>query len=530
MTAAIVFSLLAQAGAPPALPPGTTPAFAQTALLVEARLAAGDVPGAREAARALPLRRPRIAWADDEALPSNLRAARADGLKRVVEAWARGANGPSGFVPTVETGAADIVVGFAPVLPEGEDGLPAPIRVEPGLPFRATIGLTRGKPGEPLTPAEMNMEVAYALGRYLGVNDSPFNGTSMHQDPRPGLTPTMPQMRDAHVAVSTLALADKLRAAVEVGKPLGLVAPSLSLPVAELDLGEIEQGKPLHGAFLIANAGKGTLEYRLDPDCGCFSLPAVRPVAPGSNAKVDFEINTHDFVGGEHKTLLLRTNDPARPSVEIPVSFRSLPAYRLFHPGGENVVVPDAGGTYDLFLLLPPGSKIHPTDARWDGVDAKLTWDEWQGPLADPDMQEGALLRKGWRFRVRIPATIAPGHRTPGSLTIVTDSPQFGTLTSTLYAQRGIVALPESIYLGDAKPGSETLFLVSRPNAPFKILSVDAGPLKATWHDVRGGTEYRVNLSYPGGSPKGDLLVPVKIRTDDPKHPLVEALVTGNVK
>lgn len=530
MTAAIALSLLAQVPqAPPArLPFGATPAFAQAALAVDARLAAGDAAGAREALRALPSRTPRLAWSDDAALPATLREARAARLARVVAEWAKGVRG---FAPQVIGDAPDLSVGFAPTLPEGADGLPAPVQVSPGTPYRATIGLNRGKPGKSIDADEFGSAVAYALGAYLGVSDSPFPLTAMHQESMPGMVAYMPQGFDEAIAQKNLELVDRLRDAVETGKPLGLAAPSLGLPLKVLDLGEKEQGARLHGSFLIENKGAGPLEYLIRPDCSCFTIPRSVPIPAGKSTVVNFEVNTTSYVGQIDKVLLLLTNDPAHPTTELPVTFRATPAYRLFHPGGDRVMVSETGGTYDIFLFVPPGSNVHPTDARWDGeVDAKLTWSEWEGPLADPEMQEGALYRKGWRFRVRIPASLRPGHISTGTLTVTTDSPQFGTLITSLIAQKGIAAEPESVYLGLVKPGTQASFLVRRPKAPFKILGVDAGVLKATWHEVQGGMIYRIDLTYEGGAPTGDLLVPVKVRTDDPQHPLVEALASGTVR
>lgn len=526
MFAALAFALQAsQANASPTLPVGASAEFAAAVRAVEARLVDGDLAGAREAARALPVRTPHIAW-DDTGLPAGLRAVREPVLKSAAFYWSRVAKD---FAPTEAGGAPDVTIGFAPVLPDGSEGLPLPATVAFGAPFRGTIGLTRGKPGIPLRTEELNQQVAFVLGRYLGVPELPvgFNGSAMRPDPRPNLRTFPPNAPEWRIAAQNLDFADRLRAAVAAGKPLGLAYPVARLAKTTLDLGDIEQGKPLRGAIEIENLGSGPLSYTVTRDCGCFSFIPPGTVPPQGRARIPITINTQEYYTRIDKALLLDSNDPDHPRIEVPVTFRVRPAYRLFRPGGDRVALPPQGGTYDYFLITPPGSPIHPLSVAWNGFQAKVAWEPWSGPLADPEVGEGALPRTGWRFHVTVPKGLDAG-RTNGSLTIETDSILFRTLTATLYVQKGIVA--DDVNLGDVLPGAKASFIVDRPNAPFKITGVDAGPLKAVAVPRRGGWEYRIDLEYPGGAPKGDLLVPVRIHTDDPKQPVVEATARGFVK
>ena len=451
MTAALAIALLAQRAVTPSLPPGTSPEFAKAVMTVEAHLVEGDQAGAREAVRALPVRQPRLVWTDDEALPSALRAERAEGLAAVLQRWNVIAKD---FKPQVAgSGAADITLGFAPVLPDGPDGLPVPTRVDSLVPFHATIGLSRGKPSVPIRPEAMNAEIAYALGRYLGVPNAPLPGSAMYRDSRPDQVPFMPRADDWVLAARNLKLADQVRAAVEAGKPLGLALPAVRLAKERLDLGSIEQGKPLKGTIEAENVGAGTLNYEVVRDCECFQpIPGGQIPAQG-RTKVDFTIDTTQYVGRLDKLLLFRSNDPDHPTIELPVTFVSRPAYRLIHPGGERVAVTSGGGTYDYFFFTPPGSPLHVVSTpRWDGMKATVTWEPWSGVLADPDLGEGPLPRTGWRIHVRLPATLPPG-RSFGTLTVETDSLRFPRITGSLYVQKGIVA--DEANLGDLAPGRQ---------------------------------------------------------------------------
>ena len=529
MTAAFAIVLLARQAAPappPAFPVGTSPEFAKAAMAVEARLVEGDLPGAREAVRALPIRDPRFAWADDATLPPALRSARAAGLAEALKRWNTMAKD---FAPRVVDGAADVTVAFAPVLPEGPDGMPLPVREDARVPFRATVGLSLGKPAVPLRPEEMNMAVAYALGRYLGVPDSPLPGSAMHPESHPGVPMTFwPRPDDWALAARNLAFADRLRAAVAAGKPLGIAPPSVHLVKERLDLGTIDQGKPLWGAIEAENRGAGPLDYSVIRDCDCFDPISDGQVPARGQKSVGFRIKTLQYTGRVEKLLLFQSNDPERPTVEVPVTFVSRPAYRLVHPGGDRVNVPATGGAYDLFFFTPPGSPLHATAFHWDGVEAKVTWEPWSGTLADVEMGEGPLPRTGWRFHIRVSGGLPPGRPT-GTLSVNTDSRLFPVALGTLTFQKGIVA--SDVFLGDLASGSKGSFLVDRPNAPFRITSVDAGPhLKATVVDRRGGWEYLVSLEYKGPAPKGDFMTPVRVHTNDPKQRTIEILATGYVK
>ena len=193
--------------------------------------------------------------------------------------------------------------------------------------------------------------------------------------------------------------------------------------------------------------------------------------------------------------------------------------------------MPDGGGAYDVFLYTDPDSTLKPVSVRWDGMDATVKMTPVDGQAGRPRDGRGGRCRAraGGSGSASPPSSFKEG-RALGNLNIRTNSRMFGTILYAMEAQKGIVPLQESVYFGDMAAGAAVTAIVSRPNAPFKILSVDAGPLKATWSDRRGGWEYGIDLTYAGGSAKGDFSVPVKVRTDDPKQPVVEFLASGNVK
>lgn len=531
MTAAIVFALLARQAtvpqvAPPIISAGATPEFAKAALAVEADLVAGDIPAARKALLGLPTRTPKISLTEQGLLPAHLRDSLPASLRAAAGSWSRYIRG---FTAEAISSTADLTLAFASVLPDGPESLPIPTQIDGGIPFRATIGVGRGKPARDISVAQLNVEMAYAIGRYLGVGDNPFPGTAMFRNPNPIGASYWPGPLEAKLAAYNLALAERLRAGVEAGKPIGLTASSLELRKPSLELGEVKQGTVIHSNIELKNNGDGPMEYMIKPDCSCFEVSPPGKLEAHKSVNLRVLVDTSTYIGQHDKVLLLLTNDPFKSSVQIPVSFRSRPAYRLYRPLGENFVVPAGGGGYDVYLVNGPGEDWHPKAARLKDVEGKVTWSAWSGPLADPDMNEGALPRQGWRFRIQLPAGM-PAGRVNGSLQVDTDSTKTGTIEYAFTAQKGIVALGGTAYFPNVVKGATTSFLISRPNQPFKIKSIDGGPFKATWHDNRSGWEYAIELEYPGGAAPGDFLIPIRIHTDDAQQPIVEALVSGIIK
>jgi hypothetical protein len=531
MTAAIVFALLArQASAPQQAPPiiaaGATPEFAKAALAVEASLVAGDIPAARRALAELPTRTPKVSLAGQDVLPETLRSVLSASFRLSTASWSRYIKG---FTIEETASNPDWTLTFAPVLPDGPAGLPVPTQIETGPPFKATLGVGRGKPLRDMSVSQMNTEIAYSIGRYLGVGENPFPGSAMYRNPNPLAVSYWPSVLEARLANQNLELSERLRAGVEAGKPIGLTASSLELAKPSLELGEVKQGTIIRTQIELKNNGDGPMDFVIKPDCSCFQVPPMSRLEAHRSTAVRIIVDTSAYIGQHDKVLLLQTNDPLKPNIQIPVSFRSRPAYRLFRPLGENFVVPAGGGGYDVYLVNGPGETWHPKAARLKDIEGKVTWSAWSGSLADPDMNEGALPREGWKFRIQLPAGL-PSGRVNGALEIDTDSAKVGAVQYAFTAQKGIVPLGGTVYFPNVVKGAGTSFLISRPNQPFKIKRVDGGPFKARWHDNRGGWEYAIDLEYPGGAAPGDFLIPIRIHTDDPQQPLVEALVSGTIK
>jgi hypothetical protein len=528
MLPTIALILLSQPATAPNLPAGTSPTVNRAFQAVEAAISKGDMENARKQAEMLPKRTFSIGW-NETGVPDVIRDKVEEMRDSAIRAWSS--------IYGVHISVAvqgDVEVRFVDHCSNGPSGIPAASALEFGTRprLKVAIGLKRGSALEPIVPADAYTEVAHAIGAYLGVADDPLVGSAMHRDDSPGQRPYGPRASDLYVAETVLATADRLRRDVESGKAVPTGSPSVSLSPAVAAMGDVRQGTHIPLEFKVTNRGSSTLAYRLVPDCGCFSPVAPGGIEPGATATLRTQVNTTEFVGTYHKEVVLFTNDPATPTIEIPVSFTSLPAFRLYRPAGDTVIVPNGGTTVDVLLTLPKDSKMIPERFQLDGMEnAKVDMDPWQGVADDPDLDQPAAQRQGYVFHIKVPGQLPVG-RTALTLIVNTSDASFSPLRYNLYLQKGIVALPEVVNLADMTTVMRASFRLSRHGKPFQVLKVETGSpnLRATCRPVRGQVEYQVDLLYDGNAPKGDFLAVVKVHTSDPKDAMVEVRVTGMVR
>jgi hypothetical protein len=208
-----------------------------------------------------------------------------------------------------------------------------------------------------------------------------------------------------------------------------------------------------------------------------------------------------------------------------------VPAYRFLRPEGDVILVPDSGGVYDFYLVFPGDGAMNIEGAQIDGIEGKVTYSAWSGKLADEEMGEPETERKGYRVRVKLGGMLPPG-RVPATISLATNSARFPILRYNLYAQKGILAMPEQIYLGEiGKTPRRAGLLVSRPGRPFKVVNATSTSpnVKVSFKALPKGDEYRVDVLIEGNVPVGDFSADVVIRTDDPKQPTIRVPIVGRL-
>lgn len=524
MTIALLFTVLASLQAPvqdaPNLAPGASAAFQSVCLAIEDALAEGDVAAARAASGALPTRAFSIAW-DDAAVPASQRAEFADARDQIAKLWTKG-------LPEVAitlSPRADLRIRFVKSLPAAS-GEPHPqgavffASMDPADPrIEAVIALERGNPARPVQAADVHNEVGYAIGAYFGLAQSPLTfGPVMGRLDLPWYRFLAPTVEEYRLARANLEAADALRKAVLKGVKLRPSRPQLLVSPPVLPTESVLQGEPIRFAIQVSNRGNAPLMMELRPDCGCLTATSTATVMAGDTMLLQAQIDTTEFVGELHKRLIVFSNDPDFPVREIPITVHVKPRYRLLSPAGPVVLAGASGTDLDVYLSLSDDAGFMPLSVKLNGLKGTVKMTPWQGKLADPELGQSERDHRGYRFAVHLDDALPPG-RGNASLVIETDSPRFQTLYHSFSVQKGIVALPDQVYMGEiAQAPRRAGFLLSRPGKGFGIVSIKSSnpALTFTHVPVRDKWEHLVTVQFDGKAPFGVLNAMIEVETDDP--------------
>ncbi len=527
---ALLLSILVLGDDPaPILPIGSSAEYQATAYRLASALEAGRWDEATRLADRLPKPRFALTW-DDRSVPERDRAAFARARDRALSDWRRQL---ASVEPTLGPGK-DVRVGFQPELPPGP-GEPIPAGAvaftsdDPSEPrLDVLVALHRESGRLPIDSVQVQNEVSYAVGAYLGLARTPrgasvMSRTDLLQNLEHRVSPA-----EALLARETLRVADALRTAARTKTRLSLARPEAFVDPQGLRLDPVPQGDVVQTSIQVTNRGKGPLAFRVTPDCACFTIRHTPVVQPGQTGLVQVFIDTGEFPGPFDKALYLYSNDPDQPVRRIRVQTRVVPAYRFLRDGEGPVVLGEAGGKVDVYFAIDPARPIRVLSASTSGVSAIFEQSDWSGVRPDPELGEGPVERKGQRFSLLIGPRVVSG-RSAVTLSLKTDSTLFPTLHFTVPVQRGIVALPQAVNLGQqADKARPAWFLVSRPGRPFRILKVESDTefLLPEVAPFRGG-DYRVTLRIKPDAPAGSLDAKVTVTTDDPEQPTLVVPVTG---
>ena len=105
-------------------------------------------------------------------------------------------------------------------------------------------------------------------------------------------------------------------------------APRIRVEPESFDFGKALPGKTLRKDFTIRNFGEAELVIEsISTTCGCTAaLSAQRRVAPGGRTALRVTFETRSYSGTVERQVLVRSNDPKTPLVQVRVSATVAPA------------------------------------------------------------------------------------------------------------------------------------------------------------------------------------------------------------
>jgi hypothetical protein len=507
------------------------PEFQAQVAAIQKALEKSDFATAQTLVAELPKVQFNLQWDDRKVPNAEIRRLFGTAREAAIIAW-------RDAVPTLKPTLAptgQMKVSFEPTLASDPDtGAPAGMVVftaDKSPRVSAAIALQRGNPLETTQPIDVYNNTLNAIGRYFGL--------AKNLAPNSALSTSVPGAPNRHgishvertAIKQNLLISDFLRKAVVDKTPVKFQQASAQIGPDRFE-GEALQGDTLEFAVEIKNQGNGPLTYRVEGDCGCMVVTPPGSIPAQGKLEVNVTLDTKEFTTETTRNLRIYTNDPVEPVRVVPVTLNVKPRFRFLAPGGHSRNIAETGSTFDVFLAMPEGGEFNVRAARLSGLEGKVTYEKWEGTLPDPDRGEGPAKRKGYKFRLQVPSTLPSGRAMVG-LNIVTDSLEFPTLSYTATVQKGAVATPEELFLGDiGKLKKSATFLVTKPGSVLKVLSatIDARTLKATILPGRNESEVKIRVDYDGTAPAGELSATVTLKLDDPKQPQLLVPILANVR
>lgn len=529
-----VFLLLSAQEAAPVVPAMASRQFLEQATEVQRALESGDFDTARAKAARLP-KREFVLQYDDAPVPERRKKAFRAAVEQAVAEWAEA-------VPEVKIRlgqGTDLVVNFVETLPPPPDGFRPAGAVslfsealgEPRL--EAVLALKREDPPQPVEPNDVRNEIAFAIGAYLGLAESPKGMSVMRRVDTLTSVATGVTALERSIALETLSVSDTLRKAAVDGRRLVASLPKAEVRQSGFEAGPVIQGAVLEWEIEISNQGNAPLRIAALPDCGCFAVQYQQQLDPGQSSLVKVYANTFDVPGPFDKKVILQTNDPDRPEIVCRFVSKVRPIYRLLRKEGSGpVFIGPEGGEAAFYLVYQPERKFRLLGEGLAGVKGELTVSPWQGELADSAYGEPEGERFGYKVKVKFDPGQVEGRKS-ATLTFKTDDPDFPTIYANFSYQSGIAAVPNSLYFGDlARSPRRADFLVSRPGRPFKVTGVRSASayVEASALPYRDAGDYRVIVEILPGAPAGQFQSEVIVLTDDPAQPEIRVALSAVVR
>ncbi|MEI8281041.1 MAG: DUF1573 domain-containing protein, partial [Armatimonadota bacterium] len=336
------------------VPVGASSEFHHLVLDIESALIAKDFVGAEKLSHLLP--NLNVTWSlDTSQLNADQKAEYGQIIKAVENQW-QSAIGASVKFKKIESGRADIAISFEPILSKisGTDGVAGAatfLGVDSTQPrVETVIGLKRGPNLLKVLGREVYNECLFTFGRYFGLAPNPMLGTSMGRVEGQMFNPNAIASQEIGAVRKIINLSQQLREAIQKKQVIESVHPILSLGQESIVFKEQFQGDEGKAQVLVTNTGNSPLEIEVRGDCGCITGEVVSVLAPGKSTFLTGIFNTTELAGDVHHNLILKTNDPDRPMIIIPVSISVIPRAEVVFPESNTAYMDTPERTFSFYI------------------------------------------------------------------------------------------------------------------------------------------------------------------------------------
>jgi hypothetical protein len=330
-----------------------------------------------------------------------------------------------------------------------------------------------------------------------------------------------------------------MTAAVAAGAQQAAPAAEAAKPVIDIaekikDFGVVAKGEKLNATFVVKNTGAAPLEItQVRPTCGCTVANFDMTIAPGATGKIDAEVDTAGFNGPISKAVLVFSNDPATPQVNLVIK-ADIRAFIEVLPRNLirfNVL---SGEPATEKVILLPGE-----DSQFKVLSVDAGGGPYQTAFRELPEAERVPERKGsqWEVSVTVPTT-APEGLLNHKLIVKTSEPKAAEVPLTVSGVvRPIVqVIPAELNFGqvrgDAPVGRNIILVNNRQGTQLELtkVEVDNPGFTAEVIPLQAGQRFQVAVTMQPGLAKGAQKATLKIATNDASKPTVSVPIQATVQ
>lgn len=310
-----------------------------------------------------------------------------------------------------------------------------------------------------------------------------------------------------------------------------VAAPKIEIGQETKDMGTVPKGQVIETDFIIKNSGGSDLVITdARPSCGCTVSSFDKLIKPGAEGKVHTSVDTKSFSGPISKSVLVVSNDPDRPQMNLFVKAIVKPfvdvapqAYVRF-----SVVKGDPASQDVILISEEKGFKPTVAETAQPYVKAEIS------PAGDKDRIAG---RPGEQFKLAVAVT---GDAPEGLLnapirvnTGVSQQPTLEVPVSGIVRPR-ISVTPITVNFGNFTPGKDPItrnivITNNKPGTPIKVTKADVS-VPGFVTDVvptQEGVSYTVVVKANDKVKKGVVDGKVTLYTTDKEKEKIEIPLKG---
>ena len=310
-------------------------------------------------------------------------------------------------------------------------------------------------------------------------------------------------------------------------------APKMEVSPETKDAGTVAKGQVVDAVFVVKNTGGSDLIISdARPSCGCTVASFDKIIKPGGEGKIQSSVDTKSFSGPISKSVLVVSNAPDRPQVNLFIKALVKPYVDVLPQAFVRFSVIKGDNAGQDVLLVSEEKGFRPTIAETSQpyVKAEVL------PAGDKDKIPG---RAGDQYKVRINVLPdAPEGLLNAPIRVATGVSQQPTIeipVSGIVRPR-VSVTPVTVNFGNFTAGKDPItrnIIVTnnKPAVPVKVTRAEVS-VPGFITDVvptQDGISYTVVVKASGAVKKGALDGTVKLFTSDKERAVIEIPLRGEV-